>query len=175
MAKQRIHSVLGSFLVMLLGGVQAAELKVGDPAPSFELRDQNGEIHRLADYRGQWLVLYFYPKDDTPGCTTEACAFRDEFVVLKQMDVVLMGVSLDDVESHREFAGKYHLPFPLLSDPKGEVAHSYGSLWRLGPIRFAKRHTFIIDPEGSIVKIYRSVSPKQHGGEIIHDLEALRP
>jgi peroxiredoxin Q/BCP len=173
MDKRAGRTLLGSLLAMLLSGAHGTELKAGRAAPPFELMDQYGKTHRLTDYRDQWLVLYFYPKDDTPGCTTEACAFRDDIPVLKRMGVAVLGISLDDVKSHREFAEKYHLPFPLLTDRQGEVARRYGSLWSLGPIRFAKRHTLIIDPAGNIAKVYRSVSPKRHSDEVIRELEAL--
>jgi len=169
-----IRSFLGLGLTVFLLGAQAANLNVGDPAPSFELMDQNGKLQSPSDYRGQWLVLYFYPKDDTPGCTTEACEFRDDIAILKRMNVVVLGISLDDVESHLEFATKYHLPFPLLADRRGDAARAYGALWSLGPVRFAKRHTFIIDPEGNLAEIYRSVTPRTHSDEVIARLEVLR-
>ncbi len=174
MLAQCFRLLPGMLLMVLFFGAQADDLKPGDPAPAFELRDQHGKMHHLSDYQGQWLVLYFYPKDDTPGCTSEACEFRDDFMTLQGMDVRLLGVSLDDVKSHKEFAEKYHLPFPLLSDRTGEVARVYGSLWKLGPIRFARRHTFIIDPQGELAKIYRSVAPKTHSDQVIGDLENLR-
>jgi peroxiredoxin Q/BCP len=165
--------MVGWTLATLSSSPLAADLKPGDVAPAFELLDQHSETHRLADYRGQWLVLYFYPKDDTPGCTTEACEFRDDVGILKRMGVALLGVSTDDVKSHREFAQKYHLPFSLLSDARGDVARQYGSLTSLGPLKFAKRHTFVIDPDGRIARIYRDVSPKRHTDEVIADLEKL--
>jgi len=174
MRAQCFRLLPGMLLMVLFFGAQADDLKPGDPAPAFELRDQHGKMHHLSDYQGQWLVLYFYPKDDTPGCTSEACEFRDDFMTLQGLDVRLLGVSLDDVKSHKEFAEKYHLPFPLLSDRTGEVARVYGSLWKLGPIRFARRHTFIIDPQGRMAKIYRSVAPKTHSDQVIGDLENLR-
>ena len=174
MLAQCFRLLPGMLLMVLFFGAQADDLKPGDPAPAFELRDQHGKMHHLSDYQGQWLVLYFYPKDDTPGCTSEACEFRDDFMTLQGMDVRLLGVSLDDVKSHKEFAEKYHLPFPLLSDRTGEVARVYGSLWKLGPIRFARRHTFIIDPQGELAKIYRSVAPKTHSDQVIGDLDNLR-
>ena len=122
--------------MMLFSSAQAEDLKPGDPAPAFELTDQHGKMHHLSDYQGQWLVVYFYPKDDTPGCTREACEFRDDFVTLQGMDVRLLGVSLDDVKSHKEFVEKYRLPFPLLSDRTGGVAAvrmaHYGSWGRSG-------------------------------------------
>jgi len=154
-------------------GARAADLQVGESAPEFALMDQHGKTHSIADYRGKWLVLYFYPKDDTPGCTTEACEFRDDIFVLQRMGVEVLGVSTDDVKSHKEFAEKYHLPFSLLSDPKGETAKAYGSLLSLGPLTFAKRHSFIIDPQGRITKIYRSVNAKRHSDEVIADLKSL--
>lgn len=154
-------------------GARAADLKAGEPAPDFALMDQHDKSHSLVDYRGKWLVLYFYPKDDTPGCTTEACEFRDDIFVLRRMGVALVGISTDDVASHREFAEKYHLPFSLLSDPEGEMATAYGSVLNLGLVKFAKRHSFIIDPHGRIAKIYRSVDTKRHSDEIIADLKTL--
>jgi peroxiredoxin Q/BCP len=153
---------------------QAGELQAGSAAPSFELSDQYGKDHDLAQYRGRWVVVYFYPKNDTPGCTTEACAFRDDILVLRDLGVQLFGVSLDDSESHARFAEKHGLPFPLLSDADGQVARAYGALFALGPLRFAKRHSFIIDPQGRIAKVYRKVDPERHSDQIIADLRALQ-
>jgi peroxiredoxin Q/BCP len=150
-----------------------AGVKTGEMAPEFHLMDQSGVTHSLAKYRGQWLVLYFYPKDDTPGCTKEACGFRDDNERLAEMGVALLGVSTDNIESHQAFSEKYHLPFPLLSDADGEVAKRYGSLWQLGPIKFAKRHSFLIDPEGRIAHIYRDVTPKTHSDEVINRLQLM--
>ena len=169
-----MRQIVSGVLLALVSSPLAAELKPGDNAPAFELLDQYSQSHKLSDYRGQWLVLYFYPKDDTPGCTTEACEFRDDVFILKRMGVALLGVSTDDVKSHREFAEKYHLPFSLLSDAGGEVARQYGSLTSLGPLKFAKRHTFVIGPDGRIAKVYRNVKPKTHSDQVIVDLEALR-
>ena len=128
------------------------ELKVGDRAPGFELIDQYRKVHNLSDYAGKWVVLYFYPKDDTPGCTTEACSFRDEIFKLHEMNAEVLGVSLDSAESHAAFAEKYGLPFSLLSDAKASAAKEYGCLSSLGPLKFAKRHTFLIDPDGRLAK-----------------------
>ena len=147
--------------------------KQGSSAPSFSLHDQNGKIHSLDDYRGKWVVLYFYPKDDTPGCTQEACSFRDDLHALTAMGAQILGVSVDDTDSHRKFAEKYHLPFPLLADNKGEVANSYGALTNLGVIRLAKRYTFLINPDGEIARIYLSVDTSRHSKQIIEDLSAL--
>ena len=157
----------------LLNNAAAVEIQVGETAPGFALLDQNNREQRLEDYRGRWLVLYFYPKADTPGCTTEACQFRDDVAQFRRMNVALLGVSTDDVKNQKEFADKYHLPFSLLSDPDGIVASSYGSFTKYGPIRFASRHSFIIDPEGRIAKIYRDVNPGKHSDEVIADLQSL--
>jgi len=174
MLNLKARSLLSSLLLFLTtGSIHAQELKAGDQAPDFDLIDQNGKRHHLEDYAGRWLVLYFYPKDDTPGCTTEACQFRDDYYALKEMGVVVLGVSLDDVDSHQEFAEKYHLPFPLLSDAEGSVAAAYGSLTKFGPISFAKRHTFIIDPDGHIARVYTRVKPGEHSTEVIGDLRTL--
>jgi len=152
---------------------RSEELQPSDRAPSFVLSDQYSKVHRLEDYRGRWLVVYFYPKADTPGCTTEACEFRDDVFALRKMNVALLGISTDDVKSQKEFSDKYHLPFSLLSDPDGATASSYGSFTSFGPLRFAKRHTFIIDPQGRIARIYRNVSPRTHSDEILTDLKIL--
>ena len=151
----------------------SAELQTGEPAPGFELTDQNNKSHALKDYRNSWLVLYFYPKDDTPGCTTEACNFRDDYLHYKKMGVTVLGVSIDNNQSHAEFAEKYHLPFPLLADNQGQVAKQYNAFFSMGPLKFAKRHSFIIDPQGKVAKIYRKVNPETHSQEIISDLKKL--
>jgi len=163
-------------LLALLGlqSVLADALAVGNQAPVFTLTDQEIKTHTLADYRGRWVVLYFYPKDDTPGCTTEACNFRDDLPALRALNVQILGISLDTTSSHAEFARKYKLPFPLLADNGGDVSRVYGALWSLGPMRFAKRHTFVIDPEGRIAKIYRSVEPASHSRELQRDLKELQ-
>lgn len=172
-AGNRIRTVLMPLLMLFSPGAATEPVAVGRPAPDFQLMDQHGKTHRLADYRDRWLVLYFYPKDDTPGCTTEACAFRDDVLQLRRMNIGLLGVSTDDVASHREFAEKYHLPFPLLSDRNGATARSYGSLTRIGPMKFARRHTFIIGPDGNVAKIYRKVDAKTHSRQVIADLKTL--
>lgn len=166
----------GAGLLALLGlhSVQADELAVGSPAPKFTLMDQESKTHALAEYRGRWVVLYFYPKDDTPGCTTEACNFRDALPAMRVLNVQILGISLDDTKSHALFAKKYSLPFPLLADTEGEVARAYGALWSIGPLRIAKRYTFLIDPEGRVAKIYRDVKPATHSRELQQDLKELQ-
>jgi thioredoxin-dependent peroxiredoxin len=147
--------------------------KTGDPAPAFSLSDASAKAHQLSDYAGSWLVLYFYPKDDTPGCTTEACHFRDDLFQLEKLGAKVVGISVDDSDSHARFAKKYNLPFPLLSDKNGKVADSYGALINLGIIKKARRYTFLIDPKGRIAKIYQSVDTSRHSQEIIDDLKKL--
>ena len=163
-------------MVALLGlqAAHATELTIGDPAPGFSLKDQANQPHALADYRGRWVVLYFYPKDDTPGCTTEACNFRDDLPALRALGVQILGVSIDSTESHAQFAKKFDLPFPLLADTSGRVARAYDALTSFGPVRFARRHTFIIDPDGKIAKVYRNVKPATHSREIQRDVKALQ-
>lgn len=153
---------------------RAGELpKVGEAAPDFNLSDQNGESHQLKDFAGKWLVLYFYPKDDTPGCTQEACAFRDDLSKLSKLGAQVVGISVDDGTSHAEFAKKYHLPFPLLADSKAEIAARYGALMNFGVFKYAKRYTFLIDPQSKIAKIYQQVETSKHSTEIIDDLKQL--
>jgi len=162
-------------LVMgLFGTSSASDIEEGMPAPSFDLLDQNEASHHLDNYQSKWVVLYFYPKDDTPGCTKEACEFRDDIAILQNLNVVVLGVSVDSTKSHAKFAEKYSLQFPLLSDPNGKVAKQYGSLTSLGPLKIAKRHTFIIDPNGDVAKIYRKVKPDVHSDEVIADIKELQ-
>ncbi len=146
-------------------------------APNFNLQDQTGNFHKLDDYKGKWLVLYFYPKDDTPGCTKEACNFRDARADIEKLAAVV-GISKDSVASHKKFSEKYHLNFTLLSDPEHSVIEAYDS-WK--PKKFmgkeylgTSRNTFIINPDGKIVKEYLGVDPKNHADEIIKDLIDLR-
>jgi peroxiredoxin Q/BCP len=170
-----IVAVLIVFAALLVArAARAGELpKVGEPAPDFNLHDQNGKLHTLGEYRGKWLVLYFYPKDDTPGCTEEACAFRDDLNQITKLGAQVVGVSVDDTSSHAEFAKKYHLPFPLLADKTTETAARYGALMNLWLIKFARRYTFLIDPQGNINKVYLSVETSRHSKQIIDDLKKL--
>ena len=146
---------------------------MGKPAPDFNLPDQNGQSHALKDFRGKWLVLYFYPKDDTPGCTQEACAFRDYLNLITELGAKVVGVSVDDSSSHAEFAKKYHLPFPLLADKTTETAARYGALMDLMLLKVARRYTFLIDPQGNVSKVYLSVETSRHSKQIIEDLQKL--
>ena len=148
-------------------------LELNKSTPEFELSDQNGETHKLSDYLGKRVVLYFYPKDDTPGCTAEACSFRDNYSVFKQNDIVILGVSADSVKSHAKFQEKHQLPFTLLSDTDHEVSEAYG-VWGLKKFMGREyyginRTTFLIDEDGKLVKIYEKVKPAEHAQEIIEE------
>ncbi|HHY89052.1 MAG TPA: thioredoxin-dependent thiol peroxidase [Chloroflexi bacterium] len=147
----------------------------GVPAPDFKLKDQNGMPHRLQEYLGKPVVLYFYPKDDTPGCTKEACSFRDAFAEYKEAGVVVLGVSPDDSESHRKFATKYNLPFTLLADEGHQVAELYG-VWGKKK-RFGReyegihRTTFLINESGIIQQVFEDVKPENHSQEVLAALQ----
>lgn len=166
--------------VITLGGMfwffsaQKKSLKPGQPAPDFKLTDQHGKTHTLADSQGKWLALYFYPKDDTPGCTKQACAFRDGLQELTDLGAEVIGVSVDDTNSHADFAKKYHLQFPLLADTTTETTARYHSLINLGVIKFARRNTFLIDPQGKIARIYLSASTARNSTDVINDLKHLQ-
>ena len=151
-----------------------AEPRAGEPAPDFSLPDQDGRNRSLSEFRGSWLVLYFYPRDDTPGCTRQACAFRDDRNTLAALGAEVVGVSVDDVESHLDFAKEYRLPFPLLADAGGAVAARYGSLRDLGLIKLARRNTFLIDPQGRIAKVYLSASAAGNSQEVLEDLRRMQ-
>ncbi len=146
-------------------------------APGFSLQDQNGKVHTLADYKGKWLVVYFYPKDNTPGCTKEACSFRDNFEEFKKIGVDVIGVSKDSVSSHKKFEKNHELNFTLLSDPDHKVIEAYGA-W--GKKKFMGReydgifrNTYIINPKGEIAKKYEAVNPLYHSQELLSDLKEL--
>lgn len=151
---------------------------VGTPAPDFLLPDQQGTLHALAEYKGKWIVLYFYPKDDTPGCTAEACSFRDARTDLQEKGIEVIGVSVDPVRSHAAFAEKYELPFTLLSDEHKKTVEDYG-VWAEKSM-YGKtymgilRTTFLIDPSQRIVAIYEKVTPEEHAGLILRDFDALQ-
>ncbi len=146
-------------------------------ATDFELPDQDGKIHYLSDYRGKWVVLYFYPKDDTPGCIKEACGFRDVLKELQKKGVVVLGVSKDTIVSHKRFAEKYHFNFPILSDATKSVIetyHAWGKKKFMGrEFEGTLRMTYFIDPAGEIKKVYNDVNPTIHAGEIIRDLDSF--
>ena len=155
-----------------------SSLKVNSKAPEFNLPDQNGKMHSLKDYMGQWVLLYFYPKDDTPGCTTEACGLRDNLPKFNKLKANVFGVSTDSVKSHRKFADKFKLPFTLLADENKELVKAY-DVYK--PKKFmgreflgTMRESFLIDPNGKIIKIYENVKPATHPDEVLLDLKSLQ-
>lgn len=146
-------------------------------AEDFSLADQNGKVHTLSAYRGKWVLLYFYPKDDTPGCTREACGFRDSLAAFEKRNVVVFGVSKDSQASHKKFAQKYHLNFPLLSDENLDMIKAYNA-W--GEKKFMGRvfdgilrKSYLIDPKGEVVKVYENVNPLVHTAQVLADLTSL--
>lgn len=152
----------------------SSSLQIDQRAPDFTLKDADNNTHALSDYKGRFLVLYFYPKDDTPGCTKEACNFRDRTDELKKLGAAVVGISIDSPESHRKFADKYQLPFTLLADSNGEVARRYGALSNFIIAKIAKRHTFIIGPDSKIKKIYTHMDVSNHSQQIIDDLQTIQ-
>ena len=152
-------------------------LEVGKKAPAFNLPDQDGNMHKLSDYEGKWVLLYFYPKDSTPGCTKEACAIRDDWSDFKKIGAVVLGVSKDSVKSHRNFADKHSLPFTLLSDESTKMIEKYGA-WQkkkmagreyMGIVRIS----YLVDPGGKVAKVYKKVKPPEHSAEVLADLKEL--
>ncbi len=152
----------------------AAQPAVGEAAPEFRLQDQNGNWVTLADLKGQWVALYFYPKADTPGCTKEACEFRDNIFAFEEVGATVIGVSIDAIADQKKFAEKYSLPFPLLADVDGEAAEAYGVLNNLGIMKLARRQSFLIRPDGSIARHYARVDPATHSQEVLADLKSLQ-
>lgn len=148
--------------------------EVGSAAPDFTLPTQDGSATSLKDYRGKWVVLYFYPKDLTPGCTREAHNFQVDQAKFAQRNAVVLGVSLDSVESHKNFCAKEGLNFKLLSDTGHSVTKAYGSLTNLGVVQMASRNTFIINPDGKVEKVCGSVNPEHHSDEVLADLDRLQ-
>lgn len=150
-------------------------LETGSPAPLFSLPDQNGAEHSLENYRGSWVLLYFYPRDDTPGCTKEACGLRDAWKELQQADCMVLGVSTDSEESHKKFEEKFDLPFTLLADAEKEVVEAYG-VWKKKSMYGKKymgtaRMSFLIDADGTIAKVYEKVKPAEHAQQVLKDLQ----
>lgn len=153
-------------------------LAIGTPAPDFTLFDQDAAEHTLRNYQGKWVLLYFYPKDDTPGCTTEACSFRDNLPRFANADVTILGISTNSVKSHKKFAEKFGLPFALLADVEKKVVHDY-NVWQ--PKKFMGREymgtlrtSFLINPEGKIAKVYEHVKPAIHADQVLADLASLQ-
>ena len=152
-------------------------LKIGDSDPNFTLPDQDNKIHSLSEYQGAWLLLYFYPKDNTTGCIKEACELRDDFLGFKKLKVAVVGVSIDSPKSHKKFADEYNLPFTLLSDEQKEAVNKYG-VWQEKSMYGKKymgtfRISFLINPKGVIEKIYEAVKPAEHSKEVLRDLKKI--
>ncbi|KKS31433.1 hypothetical protein A2380_03545 [candidate division WWE3 bacterium RIFOXYB1_FULL_43_24] len=153
------------------------KLNVSDVAPQFSLPDQNGDTKTLSGFSGKWLLIYFYPRDNTPGCTTEACVIRDTWGEFKKTGAAVVGVSTDSVESHKKFGEKHSLPFTLLSDTDKKMVQDYG-VWKtksfMGKSFLGTHRTsFLIDPDGKIAKIYENVKPAEHAEEVLRDIQAL--
>lgn len=153
-------------------------LKIGQKAPAFSLLDQNSTTHTLKQYAGSWVLVYFYPKDDTPGCTTEACMIADVYKDFKRLKVTVLGVSKDTPKSHKKFAEKYSLPFALLSDPTMEMMDKYGAFVEKKmygkTVRGTNRISYFISPEGKIAKVYPDVDPANHALELLKDIKVLQ-
>lgn len=145
-------------------------LPIGTDAPNFKLPDHEGNPHKLSDYAGSWVLLYFYPKDDTPGCTKEACMLRDSAMEYEEHNITVLGISSDSELSHEKFISKYHLPFTLLSDSEKKVINMYGAKNDLGG---TKRISYLIGPEGMIEKVYANVKPEMHADEVLEDVKNL--
>jgi peroxiredoxin Q/BCP len=165
--------VMAVFLVPRLFSSRAAP-GPGSVAPDFTLPSQDGASVSLKDYRGSWVVLYFYPKDQTPGCTREAHNFKVDQSKYAERKAIVLGVSLDSIDSHKTFCSKEGLNFKLLADRDGKVSSAYGSLTNLGFVKFAARHTFLIDPTGKVAKAYASVNPAQHSEEVLAALDQMQ-
>jgi peroxiredoxin Q/BCP len=164
------------FLLLIVPGCsQAASVpQVGTMAPDFTLPSQDGSKISLSQFQGKWVVLYFYPKDMTSGCTIEAHNFERDQPQYEEKNAVVLGVSVDSVDSHKQFCAKEGLNFKLLSDSDHKVTQEYGSLTNLGVVKFAARHTFLIDPQGKIAKVYTDVSPNKHSEEVLAELTELQ-
>lgn len=160
-------------LGLILSQVGVAATWVGTPTPQIALPDQTGTVRQLTDFKGKWLVLYFYPKNHTSGCTEEAKRFKENFAQFQKQNIQIVGVSLDSVESHKKFAQDLKLPFTLLSDSKKELSKQLGVLQGFGAFSFASRETFLVDPQGTIVYHYDNVSPQTHATQILRDVAQL--
>lgn len=166
--------VLVMLVPRLLSRSRASAPLEGSNAPDFTLPSQEGTSVSLKDYRGRWVVLYFYPKDQTPGCSREAHNFQEDQSKYAERNAVVLGVSLDSIDSHKKFCAKEGLNFKLLADTDHKVTDSYGSLTNFGLVKFAARHTFLIDPSGKVARVYMSVDPLKHSAEVLTELDRLQ-
>lgn len=181
--RRRLISLCSSLLIALTAALAAPVVSaddapaVGSSAPEFRLQDQTGAWRELRDYRGKWVVLYFYPKDNTPGCTTQACELRDDIFAFRRANAVILGVSVDAVDSKANFAEEHSLPFSVLSDTDTRVSKAYGALTSYPQFKLfniSRRDTFIIDPQGRIAKHYRDVKPEGHSQMVLAELNRLQ-
>ena len=159
--------LIGLFCPFLLG------LSAGDPAPNISARNQNGKLIHLSDYRGKFILVYFYPKDETPGCTKEACSFRDEYAKIRKMNAVIFGVSRQDEKSHQKFIAHHHLPFDLLVDRDGSIAKAFG-VGSIPILGLLKRESVLIGPDGKVIRFYDDVNPGRHAEEVLDDLRKAK-
>ncbi len=169
-----IRTIVAVAILLIVSMPLRAEVFLGQVAPDFHLQDQFGNFRDLKDYRGKWLLIYFYPKDGTSGCTTEAERFRDLYPVLQSHQLNVVGISEDNLKAHAHFAHELQLPFSILVDAKGQVAKNYGVLNNLLVTRFASRQSFLIDPHGVVLRHYTHVEPTRHATEVLHDLVHLQ-
>jgi thioredoxin-dependent peroxiredoxin len=166
--------LIAAFLWVHDRRINRKQPRPGEQAPTFSLTDQNGNARTLEEFRGKPLVLYFYPRDDTPGCAEQAMRFRDSMREFEALGAAVCGVSVNGTKSHAAFAVKYKLPFPLLSDPTGQVSARYGSLRDFGLLKIAKRNTFLVDAAGTVAKIYVGVNAGRNAQQVLQDLRKTR-
>jgi peroxiredoxin Q/BCP len=166
--KKMTFTTLAVVLAVIITA-QAFAISPGEPAPDFSTSNQDGKIVRLSDFKGKYVLIYFYPKDDTPGCTKEACSFRDQYKKIIELNAVVLGVSRQDEKSHQSFRSKHKLPFDLLADRDGNVAKLYG-VGSMPLIGLTKRQSVLIGPDGKVIRFYDSVDPSKHTEEVIQDI-----
>lgn len=169
--------LIAALTLVLATPAARATPAVGEAAPAFKLQDQTGEWRSLADYRGKWVVLYFYPKDGTPGCTTQACEIRDDIFAFRKANAAVLGVSVDSVDSKKGFAQENNLPFPVLSDAGKDVTRAYGALTSYPQYKLfdiARRDTYIIDPQGRVARRFENVKAEGHSKMVLAELAALQ-
>ena len=166
----KINSKFLKVFFVLIALAFCLGLSSGDLAPDFSLKNQNGKLIHLSDYKGKYVLVYFYPKDETPGCTKEACSLRDSFEAIKKMNTVILGVSRQDQKSHQEFIAKYKLPFDLLVDEDGKMGKSYG-VGTYPLLGYFKRESVLIGPDGHVVQFYTDVDPSTHVQQVLADLK----
>lgn len=170
----KLSLVVSLLIISFHANVAHSKELVGTLLPEFELKNQAGELKTNKDYEGNWLILYFYPKDDTSGCTTEAKNFRDSLEKYTELNTKVVGVSLDDAKSHKSFSDKYQLSFDILADTEQKLAEAFNVVGGFGPVKYAKRETFIIDPDGNIVFHFKKVKPEEHSKNVLEKLKKIQ-